>query len=338
MQKGDYPLVSIIIPVYNAERYLSGTLDSALNQTWPNKEIIIVNDGSKDKSLDIIKSYRSNEIILINQQNKGASAAKQTGLNKAAGAFIQYLDADDIIDIHKIERQVVALLDEPNKIAICKTAHFFNSEDFSKNYFPEDDHFFTDYLDEPVNFLIKLYGGFDLIGGMIQPNAFLTPKSIIEKAGPWNSNISPCMDEDGEYFSRVILHSCGIVYQSEVLNNYRKTTGNTSLAGLVSEVSCSNLIESIWLKHLHLLKHATTDYQLACIDNATYRCLEEIKIKVFLKFNHLVSKISRYQSKLSPSLRPSYQKLGGNGINFISKTFGWKLARRLQYIKELIHK
>jgi glycosyltransferase involved in cell wall biosynthesis len=323
------PLVSIIIPAYNAEKFLAETLSSALAQTWSNKEIIVVNDGSTDGSADIVNAFSSSQVVLLNQANKGASAAKQTGLEYARGEFIQYLDADDVLAVNKIEMQMNALKDQPDKIAVCKTTHFFGSV---ANNIPSGDDFFLEYLDEPLNFLIKLYGGFDLHASMIQPNAFLTPISIINKAGPWNSDISPCTDEDGEYFTRIILNSNGLVYQPDILNYYRKSVGERSLSGTVNEVTFLNLVESIWLKHQHLLSFASSDSQIAGIHNATYQSFEEIKVKIYFNLKNVTSKILYYQNQLSPSLKPRNDKLGGNIINFISRTFGWKFAVWLQYI------
>ena len=326
------PLVSVIIPLYNAEAYIGQCINSVLAQTWANIEIIVVNDGSKDRSAEIVKSLDSPKIILINQHNQGASAAKQKGLDNARGEFIQYLDADDLLAANKIEMQVVALEHEPGKVAVCKTTHFFDNDDHLVNNIPDDDRFFTEYLNEPLNFLIKLNGGFDLIGGMIQPNAFLTPMSVIKEAGPWNSSISPCTDEDGEYFTRVVLKSKGVIYQPQALNYYRKLRNKKSLSGILNNVTYKNLIESVWLKHLHLMACAESDYQKTCIHNATFLLLDRIKIQIYYTFEDLVAKILSYQNQLSPSLKPVYDKLGGGIINFITKNFGWKVARKLQQI------
>ena len=99
------PIVSIIIPCYNAEKYISEAINSCLCQTYKNIETIIVNDGSKDKSLNIIKIFRD-KIVLIDQENKGGSAARNTGLRNASGEFIKFLDADDFLENDIIEKQV----------------------------------------------------------------------------------------------------------------------------------------------------------------------------------------------------------------------------------------
>ncbi|HZX58320.1 MAG TPA: glycosyltransferase family A protein, partial [Mucilaginibacter sp.] len=105
----DQPLVSIIIPVYNSEKHLAETISSALEQTWPNKEIIIVDDGSADNSLAIAKSFASENVKVFHQPNKGASAARNKGIQEAKGDYIQFLDADDLLMPNKIAAQVKQL-------------------------------------------------------------------------------------------------------------------------------------------------------------------------------------------------------------------------------------
>src|SRR6478609_3988332 len=91
------PLVSIIIPVYNAEKFIGETLKSVFSQTWVNKEIIVVNDGSTDATLSLLTQIDHPQLKIISQKNIGASKAKQCGFENANGDYIQYLDADDIL-------------------------------------------------------------------------------------------------------------------------------------------------------------------------------------------------------------------------------------------------
>lgn len=92
--------VSIILPVYNVDKYLSECLESAINQTLDSIEIIAVNDGSTDSSLEILEQYRDKHgIKIINQENKGLSEARNTGLREAKGEYVYFLDSDDYIDL-----------------------------------------------------------------------------------------------------------------------------------------------------------------------------------------------------------------------------------------------
>ena len=98
-------LVSIIVPVYNAEIFLRDCIDSLLHQTMKNIEIILVNDGSTDRSLDIIKEYSEKHanIVYVNQENKGVCIARNAGINIARGEYIGWLDSDDMLKPNAIE-------------------------------------------------------------------------------------------------------------------------------------------------------------------------------------------------------------------------------------------
>ena len=89
------PKFSIIIPVYNVEKYLKKCLESVYNQTYKNYEVIVVNDGTKDNSMDIVKNYPAK---VINQKNQGLSVARNNGVEKASGEYILFLDSDDYIE------------------------------------------------------------------------------------------------------------------------------------------------------------------------------------------------------------------------------------------------
>lgn len=100
--------VSVVVPVYNVEKYLKRCLDSIINQTYKNIEIILVNDGSKDNSRDICEEYEKNfdNIILINQGNGGLSAARNTGLKYVKGEAVTFVDSDDWLELDAIEYYV----------------------------------------------------------------------------------------------------------------------------------------------------------------------------------------------------------------------------------------
>src|SRR5690606_5350603 len=118
-------LVSIIIPCYNAARWLPATLESALTQTWPATEIIVVDDGSSDDSLAIARGFAPRGVKVISQTNRGASAARNRGLAEARGDFIQYLDADDLLSPRKIELQLARLASAPaDAVATCRWGRF----------------------------------------------------------------------------------------------------------------------------------------------------------------------------------------------------------------------
>src|SRR6188768_4508586 len=100
------PLVSILIPAYNAEEWIVETIDSALAQTWARKEIIIVNDGSRDQTLAVARRYESGNVKVVTQENQGAAATRNAAFGFSQGDYIQWLDADDLLAPVKVSSQV----------------------------------------------------------------------------------------------------------------------------------------------------------------------------------------------------------------------------------------
>lgn len=124
--KNENPLVSIIVPVYNSAKYLSGCVDSILAQTYKNIELILVDDGSKDDSGKICDSYASKDsrVKVIHQQNGGISRAQNAGLDAASGEFIAFADNDDILDCKNIEILLNALLQSGASMSKAKWQQF----------------------------------------------------------------------------------------------------------------------------------------------------------------------------------------------------------------------
>lgn len=114
-------LVSIIIPVYNREKTLGRCVESVLNQTYQNLEIILVDDGSKDRSVEIAKKYAKEDrrIKVIAKKNGGVSSARNTGIDAAAGEYLQFLDSDDYIENNMVEDMVYQLQTERTQLAVC---------------------------------------------------------------------------------------------------------------------------------------------------------------------------------------------------------------------------
>lgn len=106
-------MVSVIIPIYNGESFIDSCLKSVLHQTYKNVEIILINDGSKDQSLNKLKEYAKTykNIILISQKNGGASSARNAGIKKASGEFLLFIDVDDTVSLEYIETLVKHIKD-----------------------------------------------------------------------------------------------------------------------------------------------------------------------------------------------------------------------------------
>ena len=120
--------ISIIVPVYNVEKYLDECIQSIINQTHKNIEIILINDGSTDNSLSILRKYEGidKRIIVINQENKGLSASRNIGIKKSTGKYISLIDADDIIHPRMIELLYKEIKNNNCDISICMFQNFIN--------------------------------------------------------------------------------------------------------------------------------------------------------------------------------------------------------------------
>ena len=116
------PECSVIIPVYNSEKYLRECIESVLNQTFKDIEIICVNDGSTDNSSDILKEFKDGRIILIEQDRFGQGYARNKALDRASGKYIYFLDSDDYIEPNLLE-ECVKILEDTNAGLVC-----FNTE------------------------------------------------------------------------------------------------------------------------------------------------------------------------------------------------------------------
>jgi glycosyltransferase involved in cell wall biosynthesis len=102
------PSVSILIPAYNAEAWIADTILSAIAQTWQRKEIIVVDDGSEDRTAEVARHFASKDVVVVSTGNQGAAAARNHALRLSQGDYIQWLDADDLLAPDQIERQLAA--------------------------------------------------------------------------------------------------------------------------------------------------------------------------------------------------------------------------------------
>ena len=123
--------VSVIIPVYNCEKYIEECIESLINQTLQECEFIFVNDGSKDKSEEIIKKYadKDERITLINQKNSGVSVARNIGIKKAVGEYIGFVDADDYVESDYYEKLYNTAKNNNCSIVVCNWKSRLNGKD-----------------------------------------------------------------------------------------------------------------------------------------------------------------------------------------------------------------
>ena len=212
-------IVSIIIPVYNCEKYIARCLNSLINQTYSNIEIILVNDGSNDKSEDIIKEFAKNDnrIKLYNQTNQGVSAARNTGLDKATGKYIMFVDADDYIELDMVEILIKPILNE-NTIVFCD-----NTEIWSKSI--DIRKLFSNISQKKSNKEIVLEeiasGRAGLVCGKLFDRSIVAENNI-----KFDTNVKVC--EDQLFFLEVINHCEHFIHIPKALYNYDRRNENSA--------------------------------------------------------------------------------------------------------------
>jgi glycosyltransferase involved in cell wall biosynthesis len=239
-------LVSILIPLFNSETYISETIQSAINQSWPNIEVIVVDDGSTDKSYAFAKSFDSKKVKVYYQENKGACTARNLAFEKSSGNYIQYLDADDLLAPGKIEQQIQLFEQYGNNIITSgKWGRFY---EFKKDVKWEDIKINKDYS-YPINWLLDSWIG----GGMAQTSVWLTPRHLIEKVGPWNESLK--INQDGEFFSRVLMQAEAIKFCPDAKVYYRSGNMGSVSQSNKSETKAASLLLSYRLYQENVKAH-----------------------------------------------------------------------------------
>lgn len=162
-------LVSIIIPAYNAARFVGRALQSAVAQTYPNLEIIVVDDGSQDGTAKVVKGVKDSRVLYIYQDNAGQGNARNTALRRYRGEFVSFLDADDSYHPRKIERQLEFLKASPRyKVVYCNALHVY--ADAPNRFYKKKGHYRSGRI------LSEL-----LRSSYINPNTVLVARDVFDR-------------------------------------------------------------------------------------------------------------------------------------------------------------
>jgi glycosyltransferase involved in cell wall biosynthesis len=310
------PLVSILIPAFNSEEWIADTLQSAIAQTWQCKEIIVVDDGSRDRTAEVARRFASKEVSVVSTENGGAAAARNRALQLSQGDYIQWLDADDLLAPDKIERQLTALGEfESKKILLSSPWASFN-------YRTNCARFVATSLCQdlsPVEWLLRKMGE----NLHMQTGTWLTSRELAEAAGPWDTRL--ISDDDGEYFCRVLLASEGTRFVPEAKVFYRITSSNRWSYVGTSDKKKDALLLSMKL-HIQYLR------SLEESDRVCKVCLTYMRTwldNFYPERPDIVSELQGLAAQLqgdlgTPRLRWKYA--------WMKPIFGWKAAKRAQIV------
>jgi glycosyltransferase involved in cell wall biosynthesis len=251
------PLVSILIPAYNAEEFVADAIRSAMDQTWDRKEIIVVDDGSTDRTAEIAKGFTSKGIVFVSTENQGAAATRNRAFLLSQGDYIQWLDADDLLAPDKIERQFAALRPDDDKRTLLSSSwgRFYYRARGARFVPTSLWHDLT-----PVEWLVRKLGDHHYM----QTATWLTSRELTEAAGSWDTRLH--VDDDGEYFCRVIMASERIRFVSEAKVYHRSSPSNRVSYVGVSDKKRDALVTSMKL-HIQYLRslEESERVRLACL-------------------------------------------------------------------------
>ncbi len=308
------PLVSILIPAYNAEQFIAETLESAIGQTWLNKEIIVVDDGSKDQTLAVARRFESKNVKVVTKANEGAAATRNKAYSLSQGDFIQWLDADDLLSLNKVASQ----MDLIEKGASRRT--LLSSAWGTFMYRPHRAEFISGPLWADLSRADWLVRKMSMNQHM-QTATWLVSREVTEAAGPWNTQLLG--DDDGEYFCRVLLASEGVKFVPEARVYYRM-----SGYGRLSYIGRSDRkMEAQWVSMKLHIGYLRSLEESDRVREACVCYLQNWLPSFYPERKDLVQQAQDMAASLGGKLevpRLSWK------YSWLQNLFGWEFARRAQ--------
>jgi glycosyltransferase involved in cell wall biosynthesis len=310
------PLVSILIPAYNAEAWISDTLRSAIAQTWERKEIIVVDDGSTDGTLAVARQFESEQLRVVTHKNQGASATRNKAYSLCKGDYINFLDADDLMGPSKIAKQMEALGPSPNNRTLLSGSW----GKFMYRYYRTEFTPSALWCDQsPVEWLIRKMK----LNLYMQTASWLVSRELAEAAGPWDTRLLG--DDDGEYFCRVLLASEGVRFVPEAKVYYR-SSGTSSLSYIGH--SEKKMVAQLCSMELHL-RYIRSLEDSPRVRDACLTYLQNWLVFFYPDRPDLVKQLDEMAANLGGKLQPPPLSWK---YSWIAALFGRKQAKRAQVL------
>lgn len=217
--------ISVIIPVYNAEKYISQCIDSLLGQTlYYDCEFIFVNDGSTDQSAKILESYKKKDsrVIIIHQQNMGVSMARNHGLEKASGEYIGFVDADDYIEKDMFENLYKMAKLHNSDVVVLNYQSEMEGKKVTSNYpFRKETILDKDYIEQNVLPFLISSDSFNTVCTKIYRNKIIQENNIL-----FPKNVP--LGEDGIFNITFFCYASSMIYLKEAGYHYREVQGSAT--------------------------------------------------------------------------------------------------------------
>lgn len=308
-------VISVIMPVYNAQNYIKEAIESVLWQTFKSFELIIVNDGSIDASEAIINGFKDSRIVYLKQENQGQANASNKGVKIARGRYIKFFDADDVLNPLHLEKQYLALNGHDCYLASCQWAYFYENYRLI-NFEKETTHKNYDY---PLDWL---YDSHIHDSGMLGAWLWLIPKKLLDKAGHWDERLS--LNNDFDFSTRLLVASKGVKFAEGARLFYRKGVENSLTLKTNKSAFQSALL--------------TTELAMKTILNVENS--ERLRKLFADRFQSWIYQMYPRDKNIISKMRNHIQNLGGSqlkpqgGILFrtLNTIFPWTWVKQLQYI------
>jgi glycosyltransferase involved in cell wall biosynthesis len=310
----NHPLVSILIPAFNAEKWIGETLRSALAQTWPRTEVIVIDDGSSDRTIAIAQRFEAQGVRVISQQNQGAAAARNNAFAHSSGDYIQWLDADDLLAPDKIQKQMEEVRRgiDSRKLLSGPWAHFI--------YRPRSAAFIPSPLWNdlsPQEWLTRKLER----NVYMQTSTWLVSRQLTEAAGPWDTRLLG--DDDGEYFCRVLLASHGTHFVPDAKVYYRTACFN----GLSYVGRSHRKIVAHWLSMQLHIRYLRSFGDSARTRDACMQYLRDSLTYFYPREQAILREANAVAAELGGSLGAPEMSWE---YAWLEKSLGWKAARSVQ--------
>lgn len=306
-------LVSVLIPAYNAERYVGEVIESALAQTHSAVEVVVVDDGSTDGTLAVARSYGDRGVRVVSQANAGAAAARNRALAESRGRAVLFLDGDDLISPGHVEHLAARLGGSETHVAMGEWGRF--TDDPSEAIFPARP---TNTDASGVEWTVL-----DWVGArpMTQSGTFLIPRPLLDRTGGWDERLS--LVDDFEFFARLLSASAGVRFAPEARLYYRSGAA-TSLSGRKGRAARESQALSLMLGTQHLLDAEDSPRTR----RAAAHVLQDFVYDVYPDHADLRAQVAARVADLGGSdLAPD----GPPGFHRLRRLVGWRLARRVQH-------
>jgi glycosyltransferase involved in cell wall biosynthesis len=308
------PLVSVIIPTYNSEKSICETIRSVISQSYQNLEIIVVNDGSTDSTMDKInEAFSDKRILLISQSNKGASAARNLGLQSSNGTWIKFLDSDDLINPEMVSRQMTMAIEHPASVISGEWGRFYNNDLSTFKLSPEP-------CWETMNSIDWLCASWSNGSSMTNPGIFLIPRQLILNSGLWNENLS--LLDDADFFSRTILSSENVVFTPGSILYYR-----SGVPGNLSSLRSKKGFISMY----YALQQTITAITSRRNDIVTRQLAANIlQLFIYTAYPRCPDLIKKAEKQIKNLATPTLRFPAGRLEQKLARVVGWKLVKCLR--------